>query len=71
MSWLKISKILTLLLWIKKDSRFNFGYASLFKNNKFDVVFHMQKSLRSKLIGNIINGRVNVTFNDIETRGRM
>ena len=24
---------------------------SLFKNNKFDVVFHMQKSLRSKLIG--------------------
>ena len=42
---------------------------SLFKNNQFDVVFHMQKSLRSKLIANIINGRVNVTFNDIETKG--
>ena len=42
---------------------------SLFKNNRFDVVFHMQKSLRSKLIANIINGRVNVTFNDIETKG--
>ncbi len=42
---------------------------NLFKNNQFDVVFHMQKSLRSKLIANIINGRVNVTFNDIETRG--
>ena len=42
---------------------------SLFKSKQFDVVFHMQKSLRSKLIANIINGRVNVTFNDIETRG--
>ena len=41
----------------------------LFKHNKFDVVLHMQKSLRSKLIANIINGRVNVTFNDIETQG--
>ena len=38
-----------------------------FKNENFDVVLHMQKSLRSKLIANVINGRVNVTFNDIDT----
>ena len=40
---------------------------SLFKINQFDVVLHMQKSLRSKIISNVINGRVNVTFNDIDT----
>ena len=40
-----------------------------FKNENFDVVLHMQKSLRSKLIANVINGRVNVTFNDIDTSG--
>ena len=40
---------------------------SLFKTNKFDVVLHMQKSLRSKLISKVISGRVNVTFNDIDT----
>ncbi len=40
---------------------------SLFKNNRFDVVLHMQKSLRSKLISKVISGRVNVTFNDIDT----
>ena len=38
-----------------------------FKDQNFDVVFHMQKSLRSKLIANIIKGRVDVTFNEIET----
>ena len=40
---------------------------SYFKDQNFDVVFHMQKSLRSKLIANIIKGRVDVTFNEIET----
>ena len=40
---------------------------SLFKINRFDVVLHMQKSLRSKLISNVINGRVHVSFNDIDT----
>ena len=40
---------------------------NLFKTNKFDVVLHMQKSLRSKLISKVISGRVNVTFNDIDT----
>ena len=40
-----------------------------FINKNFDVVLHMQKSLRSKLIANVINGRVNVTFNDIDTSG--
>ena len=40
---------------------------SYFKGQNFDVVFHMQKSLRSKLIANIIKGRVDVTFNEIET----
>ena len=29
----------------------------------------MQKSLRSKLISNAIKGRLNVTFNDIDTGG--
>jgi heptosyltransferase I len=37
------------------------------KEEKFDVVFHMQKSLRSKILGRIINGKINVTFNDINT----
>lgn len=40
---------------------------SYFKDQNFDVVFHMQKSLRSKLIANIIKGRVDVTFNEIKT----
>ena len=40
-----------------------------FKNRNFDVVFHMQKSLRSKLIAKIIKGKINVTFNDIDTQG--
>ena len=40
---------------------------SYFKDQNFDVVFHMQKSLRSKLIANTIKGRVDVTFNEIET----
>ncbi len=40
---------------------------SYFRDQNFDVVFHMQKSLRSKLIANIINGRIDVTFNEIET----
>ena len=40
---------------------------SYFKDQNFDVVFHMQKSLRSKLIANIIKGRIDVTFNEIET----
>ncbi len=41
---------------------------NLFKNKNFDVVFHMQKSLRSKLVANVINGKINVTFNDINTQ---
>jgi len=35
---------------------------------KFDIVFHMQKSLRSKLAGKIIKGKINITFNDIDTQ---
>ena len=38
------------------------------KKMKFDIVFHMQKSLRSKLIGKIIKGKINITFNDIDTQ---
>ena len=37
------------------------------KKTKFDIVFHMQKSLRSKLAGKIIKGKINITFNDIDT----
>ena len=37
------------------------------KKMKFDIVFHMQKSLRSKLAGKIIKGKINITFNDIDT----
>ena len=37
------------------------------KKEKFDVVFHMQKSLRSKILGRVIDGKINVTFNDINT----
>ena len=35
---------------------------------QFDIVFHMQKSLRSKLAGNIIKGKINITFSDINTQ---
>jgi heptosyltransferase I len=45
-----------------------FGMHKFSKNQGFDIVFHMQKSLRSKLIGKIIHGKINVTFNDINTR---
>tara|TARA_Y100000768_G_scaffold66883_1_gene46570 strand:- start:2363 stop:3376 length:1014 start_codon:yes stop_codon:yes gene_type:complete len=38
------------------------------KKMKFDIVFHMQKSLRSKLAGKIIKGKINITFNDIDTQ---
>jgi len=38
------------------------------KKVKFDIVFHMQKSLRSKLAGKIIKGKINITFNDIDTQ---
>lgn len=43
------------------------GMHKYLKKEKFDVVFHMQKSLRSKILGRIINGKINVTFNDINT----
>ena len=45
-----------------------FGMHILSKNVKFDIVFHMQKSLRSKLAGKIIKGKINITFNDINTQ---
>ena len=38
------------------------------KKVKFDIVFHMQKSLRSKLAGKIIKGKINITFSDINTQ---
>ena len=38
------------------------------KKVKFDIVFHMQKSLRSKLAGKIVKGKINITFNDIDTQ---
>lgn len=38
------------------------------KKESFDIVFHMQKSLRSKLVGQTIKGKINVTFNDINTK---
>lgn len=37
------------------------------KSGPFDIVLHMQKSLRSKLVGKVIKGKINVTFNDIDT----
>ncbi len=37
------------------------------KSGPFDIVLHMQKSLRSKLVGRVIKGKINVTFNDIDT----
>ena len=40
---------------------------NIFKKENFDIVFHMQKSLRSKFLANVIKSRVNVTFNDINT----
>lgn len=43
------------------------GMHNYLKKEKYDVVFHMQKSLRSKLLGRIINGKINVTFSDIYT----
>ena len=32
----------------------------------FDVVLHMQKSLRSKFIGKLLRGRININYSDIE-----
>ena len=46
------------------------GMHKYLRKEDFDVVFHMQKSLRSKFLGRIINGRINVTFNDISTNNR-
>ena len=43
------------------------GMHKYLKEEKFDVVFHMQKSLRSKILGRMIDGKINVTFNDINT----
>ena len=43
------------------------GMHKYLRKENFDVVFHMQKSLRSKLLGGIIKGKINVTFNDINT----
>tara|TARA_B100001113_G_scaffold96853_1_gene77793 strand:- start:3776 stop:4789 length:1014 start_codon:yes stop_codon:yes gene_type:complete len=37
------------------------------KKVRFDIVFHMQKSLRAKLAGNFIKGKINISFNDINT----
>ncbi len=56
---------------VDKNSTLNslMSMRNLFKNRQFDVVLHMQKSLRSKLISNVIKGRLNVTFNDIDTTG--
>jgi heptosyltransferase I len=44
-----------------------FGMHKFSKNIPFDIVLHMQKSLRSKLVGKMIKGKINVTFNDINT----
>jgi heptosyltransferase I len=43
------------------------GMHKYLRKGNFDIVFHMQKSLRSKFLGRIINGKINVTFNDIKT----
>ena len=43
------------------------GMHKYLRKENFDIVFHMQKSLRSKFLGRIINGKINVTFNDIKT----
>ena len=43
------------------------GMHKYLRKEYFDIVFHMQKSLRSKFLGRIINGKINVTFNDIKT----
>jgi heptosyltransferase I len=43
------------------------GMHKYLRKKNFDIVFHMQKSLRSKFLGRIINGKINVTFNDIKT----
>ena len=43
------------------------GMHKYLKEEKFDIVLHMQKSLRSKILGRIIEGKINVTFNDINT----
>ena len=44
------------------------GMHTFSKKMRFDIVFHMQKSLRSKLAGKIIKGKINITFNDIDTQ---
>ena len=43
------------------------GMHKYLRKENFDIVFHMQKSLRSKFLGRIISGKINVTFNDIKT----
>lgn len=40
----------------------------LCKKQEFDVVLHMQKSLRSKFIGRLLNGRININYSDIENK---